>query len=308
MWVYSIRFVTKKALRSLFPAFVGAVVIWTTSGSATAQKPPVQKDTSPVRPITPVPAASASDQFTPAPVEAPAALSSEDGAETSDTTEVTTSSARRLFKEGVTEADRGRWEQAAELFRRSLSLRPSPVTTYNLASAYGRIGRIVEASDLLRSVIWDSSAKQTVRDVAKSLLDSLMPRVGWLTIRVEGDQNSISLTLDSRPLTLQRIGIALPMDPGRHVLAVQRYCSFYETRLINLRPGGAHQEVVSFRTIPLDTSVSAPTRGSTYEKEPRVAKTEAKTNILSNPWFWVGPGVLITGAMITAIIWASAGK
>lgn len=308
MWVYSIRFVTKRALRPLLPALFGAVVLWTTSGSASAQKPPAQKDTSAVRSTTPAPATAASEQPPPAPAEAPAALSSEYGAETSDTTEVNTSSARRLFKEGVMEADRGRWEQAAELFRRSLSFRPSPVTTYNLASAYGRVGRIVEASDLLRSVIWDSSATQTVRDVAKSLLDSLMPQVGWLTVRVEGDQNSVALTLDSRPLTLQTLGIALAMDPGRHVLGIQRYCSSYETRLIHLRPGATHQEVISFRTIPMDASIYAPTHGSVNAKEPRVAKTEPKTHILSNPWFWVGPGVLVAGAIVTAIIWASSGK
>jgi hypothetical protein len=308
MWVYSIRFVTKKALQPLFVVFLGAAIAWTTSASATAQKPPEQKDTSAVRSTAPVPANFASGQTAAAQVQAPAALSSEYGTETSDTTEVNTSSARRLFKEGVMEADLGRWEQASELFRRSMSLRPSPVSTYNLASAYGRVGRIVEASDLLRSVIWDGSATQNVRDVARSLLDSLMPQVGWLTIRVEGDPTSVTLTLDSHPLTLQRLGIALPMDPGRHVLGIAHYCSYYETRLINLQPGATHQEIVSFRTMSMPGYLSPPPDDSVYVKQPRVAATKAKTNILLNPWFWVGPGILVVGAIVTAIVWSSSSK
>jgi hypothetical protein len=235
-------------------------------------------------------------------------LPAEYAAELSGIIEGNTSSARRLFKEGVTEADRSRWPQAAELVRQSLSLRPSPVTTYNLASAYSRLGRIVEASELLQSVIWDREASPTVRDVAKALLDSLMPQIGWLTIRVEGDPSAVALTLDSRPVTLQRVGIALPMDPGRHVLGVQRACSFLDARVIDLRPGAIRQEVVGFSALRMPEGTPARSDGDEQSRKYVAPSPRRKTNLLSSPWFWIAPGVLVAGAVVAAVLWTGAAK
>jgi hypothetical protein len=239
--------------------------------------------------------------------EAPAALTQEYGGESTDS-QSNTSSARRLFKDAVEEADRGRWEQAAELFRHSNYLRASPATTYNLASAYGRIGRIVEAVDLLHSVIWDNSAAQNVRDIASSLRDSLMPQIAWLTIRVDGEPSAYSLTLDSRPLPTERLGIAIAMDPGRHVIGIQRRCSYLDTRLLVLAPGTAKQETISFDSASFVEQQTYPYRNQFDLKNTQSPPPKPKTNVLANPWFWVGPAILVTGAITAALLWTSSAR
>jgi hypothetical protein len=66
--------------------------------------------------------------------------------------------ARALFEEGITLADRGDWTGAADRFGRAHSLKPTSGTAFNWASALAETGQLMQASELLESVIRDPKA------------------------------------------------------------------------------------------------------------------------------------------------------
>ena len=133
-----------------------------------------------------------------------------------------TAVARALFEEGVMLADAEQWAEAADRFQRSLELRGSPVVAYNLASALVQLERLVEASELLQKVRRDETAPAAARDAARALLDRVQPRLGRLTIRLDGDPSGVTVWIDGREIPTQAIGVSMPVDPGRRTIRVRR--------------------------------------------------------------------------------------
>ncbi|KAF0163271.1 MAG: hypothetical protein FD160_4124, partial [Caulobacteraceae bacterium] len=125
-----------------------------------------------------------------------------------------TEAARTLFEEGLALVDQERWQDAAERFRRALALRPSPVITFNLASALAKQGHVIEASELLRALVKDEAVKDDTRDAATQLLADVESQIARLTIEVRGELAGHTVSLDDRPLHAAEIGVALPVDPG----------------------------------------------------------------------------------------------
>jgi tetratricopeptide (TPR) repeat protein len=126
--------------------------------------------------------------------------------------------ARALFEAGVERADAGDWEAAAERFRASLARRPSPVVTYNLASALAHSGRPAEARETLDALLDDPSLDAGVRADARALRAQVQASLGTLrlelrtdaplTVRVDGDAVEVTPS------------VALPLSPGAHAVEV----------------------------------------------------------------------------------------
>ncbi|MCZ7678598.1 MAG: hypothetical protein M5U28_07435 [Sandaracinaceae bacterium] len=133
-----------------------------------------------------------------------------------------TALARSLFRQGVELSDAGRWPEAAEHFRRSLSLRGSPIVEFNLATALTHTGRLVEATELFRRASRDAEAPERLRQAARQQIDALAPRLGRLTVEVEGPLGSVELRMDGDVLPPEGVGVAAPADPGHHVLVALR--------------------------------------------------------------------------------------
>ena len=133
-----------------------------------------------------------------------------------------TAAARALFEEGVAYSDANRWEEAADRFRRSLALRPSPVVAYNLASALVHLGELVEASELLQGVARDEAAPEPARAAAASLLEEVQPRLGRLTIHLDGYPMEIEVRVDGRVIREEAVGVPVPADPGTAEVRVMR--------------------------------------------------------------------------------------
>lgn len=133
-----------------------------------------------------------------------------------------TAAARAMFEAGIELADAGDWEAAADRFRRSLALRPSSVVAYNLGMALTHTGELVEATELFRGATRDPEAPDRLREAARRELESLEPRLGRLTVHLHGPTEGVELALDDAPLPLEMVGVAVPADPGDHVLSVRR--------------------------------------------------------------------------------------
>lgn len=133
-----------------------------------------------------------------------------------------TAVARSLFRQGVELSDQGRWDEAADHFRRSLSLRDSPVVAFNFGTALVRIGRLVEATEHFRRAARDPEAPERLREAARQQVEALQPRLGRLALEVEGPIETVELQLDGDPVALERVGVTAPADPGSHVLRALR--------------------------------------------------------------------------------------
>lgn len=133
-----------------------------------------------------------------------------------------TAVARALFRQGVEQVDGGHWEEAADLFRRSLSLRESAVVSFNLGTALVHTGALVEASELFRRTARDAEAPARLQEAANRELSAIQPRIGRLTITVEGPLDGVQIALDERVVPAGMVGVAAPADPGDHVLVARR--------------------------------------------------------------------------------------
>ena len=130
--------------------------------------------------------------------------------------------ARALFTQGVERARSEQYEQAVDLFSRAQALRPAPAIAFNLANALVRLGRLVEATEQLRSTVRAAETAAEMRAVAESTLAELTPRLARLSLRLTGDHEDVALRVDGRALDRAVVGVAVPMDPGDRVLTAWR--------------------------------------------------------------------------------------
>jgi hypothetical protein len=198
--------------------------------------------------------------------------------------------ARALFAEGRTLAEGGEWQTAADRFRRALALRPAPAIRYNLAAALAQLGRLVEAAEQLRAAVREASLRDAARAPSEELLGEIEPRIGRLTIRLQGEGRGTQVTLDGRLVSLARIGVATPVDPGSHVIVV-RQGNLDATRQVNLPDGGSAEVVV-----PVPTGrppVSGPGLESGPRESPRAVVPPpdrvARDEVRAQPAGGVGP-------------------
>ncbi len=150
-----------------------------------------------------------------------------------------TALARSLFREGVELSDVGRWDDAADRFRRSLSLRDSPVVAFNLGTALTHTGHLLEASELFRRAARAADSPPPLAQAARAQLEEVQPRLGRLTVEVTGAAESASIELDGEPLPPAVIGVAAPADPGHHVLRAMRDDTEVARAEVDVTEGGA---------------------------------------------------------------------
>lgn len=127
--------------------------------------------------------------------------------------------ARALFEEGLAHIEAERFDEAADRFERAYLLRPSAEIAYNLSSALIRKGRLVRASELLRVVAADDRAAEQVGSAARARLDEILPRLGRLTVHLVGAPSDAVVRLDGAVVDPAMLGVAIPVDPGRHTIA-----------------------------------------------------------------------------------------
>jgi hypothetical protein len=177
--------------------------------------------------------------------------------------------ARTLFGEGLAHADAGRWSEAAERFERAYAVRPSHEIGYNLSTALIHLGRLVGASELLRRAADDTAAPPAVRNAARARLAQVTPRLARLTVQLRGAPEGYAY-LDGRPLARAMLGVALPVDPGRHLVQARDPNGASLSRPIALEEGGES-------SVTLDVSGVLP--GG--EARPR-----GLAGLSRRPWFW----------------------
>jgi hypothetical protein len=127
--------------------------------------------------------------------------------------------ARDLFTEASELAQQGKWDEARELYARSLALKRAPITLYSLGIAQRNTGRMVEALENLRAFLAEPSvpATQPYEQPAREAIADLERRVARITMKVEPPGVAdLALRLDGVAVSAAAIGVARPIDPGVH--------------------------------------------------------------------------------------------
>jgi hypothetical protein len=225
-------------------------------------------------------------------------------AQTDDVDASRAASARALFSEGVGFADQTQWADAADRFRRALALRDSPVIAYNLASALVQLGKLVEASELLRHIGAYQDADAELRKSAETTLAEISPRIGRITVHAEGLRPGDRVGIDDRQLLEAQLDVAVPIDPGVHLLAAQRGEEILDSRTIEVSQGGSAAVTLQLVRAPQPNEVaraaqtSAPVVG---------ADSESKRPLTDQWWFWAGMGTAAVAVVVVAVLVASSG-
>lgn len=223
--------------------------------------------------------------------------------------------ARALFSEGLVFVESSDWVHAEQRFRSVLALRASLVVSYNLASALVHLDRLIEGSELLRSMLRDPSLDAPTGAAAQRLLSEVEPRIASLTLRLTGDASGVSVRVDSRAVDLNGQVLMTSVDPGEHTLVVQRGDSIIRTQALTF--GGASPLKVEV-TIDLASNLG-PARVANAAKRNSIhgAATNAPQSSGSAPsesgssapkwWLWAGAGGLVVAAVVVVVVVASSG-
>ncbi len=130
--------------------------------------------------------------------------------------------ARELFREATADVDKGRFAPALEKFKRVATVKDTPPVRYNIGQCeegLGRIGAALADYELAERQAAGDPKSAEVGALAHDRATALRPRVPRLTLALPGaGPDGLAITMDEAPVATSSIGIALPVDPGRHVV------------------------------------------------------------------------------------------
>lgn len=132
--------------------------------------------------------------------------------------------AEALFQAGRGLMDKKNYDEACPKFEASYNLDPAVGTKLNLAECLEKQGKLAKAW-----VSWGEGRDQAKKegdkareDLASRRQKELDPRVPRLTVTVKGSTDGLSVYRDDVALLPATLGVALPVDPGKHIVTLRR--------------------------------------------------------------------------------------
>jgi len=212
-------------------------------------------------------------------------------------------SARALFHQGVVCADARDWSCAADRFGRARALHASPAILSNEAVALDHLGRVVEASEAYRAILRDSTASAELRATAQRGVAALAPRIGRLTLTVEGSLDGVVLWLDDEALDASVVGVAVPVDPGSHTVSARRAGDVVATQRVEaVAAGDAHATLILPPPPPVhDVSIEANPHATSEPSgtaDALAISPPSHRELYEEPWLWTVVGIVVVGAAV----------
>lgn len=133
--------------------------------------------------------------------------------------------AQALYDEARKLVDAGRYDEACPKFKESYALDPGGGTLLNLADCYEKQGKLALAWSVFKEalVMAERDGRTPRIEFAKQHIASIESRLSYLTVNVspEAREVSVSVSVDGAPLGQSAWGVALPIDPGAHVVRAE---------------------------------------------------------------------------------------
>lgn len=228
----------------------------------------------------------------------------EEAAESSAPTEAELTLARERFGHGLELSDRGEWQDAVSIFRQVLRVSSAPPVLFNLAVALVELDEFDEAEELLTSVLADEATQPRIRIRAERLLERMTEDGAQLTVALEGAVADVFVTLDERELAADRVGVALRVSSGTHVVAAERAGDEVARQEVEVASGAAE-------TVTLD--IAAPASETLEVPELALAPDAAAPPDSSGgglswqAWAGIGGGVAAVIIVVVAVSVAGGG-
>lgn len=213
--------------------------------------------------------------------------------------------ARALFEEGLELGEQEQWEEAADRFARAYELHESPSIAVNLASVLIPLGQLVEASELLRSVLDDRSIHAGVRELAETLLeDEVEPTIAELTIHVVGDDEGVEVRRDGDRIPSAGWGVALPADPGDAVVTAELDGEVVALEEIVIEEGGSAEVTLNLDGVPTAREVAEDdTRRRRRRRRRSDSIEDGGSSVVEQWWFWTG--LAVVAAAVTVVVFVT---
>jgi hypothetical protein len=130
--------------------------------------------------------------------------------------------AEALFREGRKDMEQKNYDAACRKFDESNRLDPAVGTVFNLANCEEQRGHVATAWQRFKEVAERVPADDERRSIAESRAQSLEPRLPYLTIKLDARApGGTHVVRDGVELGSETMGLALPLDPGDHLVVVK---------------------------------------------------------------------------------------
>ncbi|MBK8252744.1 MAG: hypothetical protein IPK82_08765 [Polyangiaceae bacterium] len=219
--------------------------------------------------------------------------------------------AEALFNKGVAEMEAGHFDVACPALAESQRLDPRPGTMFTLAECEAKAGKIATAlvhyEDYLRAAeLLPGPQKQRHAqrmDIAKTKKASLAPAVPILTLTLpKNAPPDTKVSRDGTELTAASLGVALPVDPGEHVIVTMLRTGERIEQKISLARGEKRAVEVTIKS----SQVGAPT-GSTVVETPNSGDGPSGRRVASYVIGGVGIAGLALGGVMGGLALSSKG-
>jgi tetratricopeptide (TPR) repeat protein len=220
--------------------------------------------------------------------------------------------AEALFEKGLSAMQAGRFDEACPALAESYRLDPRPGGLFTLAECENKSGRVATAAahyqDYLRLVeklpAPQRGAQKAREKVSREQLAALEPRVPKLTIQLaEGTPEGATVFLGKLELGQPSLGVALPIDPGKHVVRLEMAGRSPTVLDVVLAEGEAKSVELELGALPSEEAAPQVPVGPPEEVPPSGGSGSALTP-LGLVVGGVGVAGLIVGGVTGALVFA----
>jgi hypothetical protein len=210
--------------------------------------------------------------------------------------------ARSLFEEGVSLADQAKWPEAVDRFQRAQAIKPTPGVAFNLASALAETGKVIEASEMLESLVRDPTTPPELKSECEVKLTQISARRAYLTLQVQDAPSEGRVEVDGHDWPRAAWGVASPMDPGPHVIVGKTGGAEAARSEVELAAGERREVSLSWPK-PV---VAGPTKAAAAAKAPQAPSEpthdDRKRPLYKNWILWTCTGAVVAGGVIAAVL------
>lgn len=172
-----------------------------------------------------------------------------------------------LFDKGVADMQAGVFETACPAIEESQKLDPHPGTLFTAAECQAKWGKLATAVAHYQDYVGvvsrlpdDQQARHHARvETANAQIAKLKPSVPLLTLSLPATAPAgTAVSRDGVQLQGAALGLALPVDPGEHVIVTRAPGGQDSTISISLAPGQSKQLELTVTAAPLAAPVAPP--------------------------------------------------
>jgi hypothetical protein len=216
--------------------------------------------------------------------------------------------ARALGMQGIQLADSGDCKGAIEKLSRAESLYHAPSILGRLGECQVLVGQIVLGTENLNRVVREelaANAPKAFRDAkerAKGVLNTALPKIARLTVRVEPSDVRPQVTVAGALIPPALLGVERPTDPGTHEIVVSAPGYLEQKSTVTLAEGGTQEVSLKLEKDPNAVAAAPPPAPpaavvTTAPTQPPADTAPKKNNTLAYVALGVGGAGLLVGGV-----------